>query len=94
MWELGNRDSGDQLNWTTASSIEGAEGEYIVGSSEINSYELQSSDCEETPTVWRKLSGVVGKLHGAFRGHWRDIFPSLLHRSNTGCAAQPAPRLV
>jgi len=40
--ELGNRDSGDQLNWTTASSIKEAEGEYIVGSSEISSYELGS----------------------------------------------------
>ena len=30
--ELGNRDSGDQLNWTTASCTEEAEGEYIVGS--------------------------------------------------------------
>ena len=35
--ELSNRDSGDQLYWTTASCTEEAEGEYIVGSSGIGS---------------------------------------------------------
>jgi len=34
--ELGNRDSGDQLYWTTAFCSEEAEGEYIVGSSETS----------------------------------------------------------
>ena len=34
--ELGNRDSGDQLKWTTVFSIKEAVAEYIVGSS----YEL------------------------------------------------------
>ena len=42
MLELGNRDSGDQLNWITASYIKEVEAECIVGSSEINSYELRS----------------------------------------------------
>ena len=38
--ELGNTGSGDQLNWTTALCRREAEAEYIVGSSDINSYEL------------------------------------------------------
>jgi len=40
--ELGNRDSGDQLKWTTASSREEVGQEYIVGSSEITSSELRN----------------------------------------------------
>jgi len=40
--ELDNIESGDRLNRTTASLIEEAEAEYIVGSSEISSCELPS----------------------------------------------------
>ena len=61
MLELGNRDSGDQLNWTTASCIEEVEGEYIVGSSEINSYELRSLT-RRACRAQSKLSSVVSKL--------------------------------
>ena len=59
--KLGNRDSGDQLNGTTASCIKEAEGEYIVGSSEINSYELRSLTCRAR-RARRKLLNVVSKF--------------------------------
>ena len=62
--ELDNRDSGDQLNWTTASSREEAEAEYMGGSSyELPELVLQycvlCMSSVETQIVWSRDTAAI-----------------------------------